>query len=60
MPSRSNEWTFTEKERDKVCKGKMCPRCKSDDIKHVGCAPDGINSNNAFDCNSCGEQWEGY
>ena len=60
MPSRSNEWVFTEEERDSVCKGEFCPRCKSTEVECVGCVPDGINANKAFDCKECKEQWEGY
>jgi hypothetical protein len=27
MPCRPDEWTFTEDQRDAVCKGELCPRC---------------------------------
>lgn len=54
------EWIFTEDQRDDVCKGKLCPKCLSSDIKYAGCAPDFMNTNNGWNCQKCGEKWEGY
>jgi len=54
------DWTFTEEQTDAVCKGEVCPKCQSGNIKCVGSVPDGINNNFAYDCKECGEQWEGY
>ena len=51
---------FTEEERPAVCKGQLCPKCKNTDIEYVGCNPDGIHMNKAYDCRTCGAQWEGY
>ncbi len=51
---------LVEEEVDKVCKGKMCPVCKSMKIKVVGSHVDGRDINMAYDCEDCGEQWEGY
>ena len=51
---------FTEDQRDDVCNGKICPACLGTNIKYVGCVPDGLNLNRAFDCKDCGAQWEGY
>ncbi len=53
---------LTAEQRDKVCQGLLCPHCKGDNIKNVGCNPDGINRNEAYDCQNpeCGAEWEGY
>lgn len=53
-------WKFKEEQRDAVCKGLLCPKCLSSNIKEVGANPDGRAMNYAYDCVSCGEQWEGY
>lgn len=54
------DWKFVEEQRDAVCKGLMCPSCLGPNVKSVGSVPDGFNLNQAFDCQDCGEQWEGY
>lgn len=53
-------WKFPEEQRPAVCQGQLCPACLGTNIKCVGAAPDMINMNMAFDCQDCGEQWEGY
>jgi hypothetical protein len=45
---------------DAACRGELCPNCHSRDIKHVGNVPDGMNLNNAYDCQDCQHSWEGY
>ena len=54
------DWIFEEHQRDAVCEGKLCPKCLSEDVKEIGCAPDGMNMNYAYRCQSCEETWEGY
>lgn len=58
----ASEWTFTEAQRDSVCKGERCPKCLGNQVRHLGCAPDGIRSNNSYECcdPQCRESWEGY
>ncbi len=53
-------WTFTEEQRDSVCKGERCPACGGSNIKGVGSNPTPTEINAAYDCQDCGEQWEGY
>ena len=55
-----SEWELTDEERDAVCRGVFCPKCGSHNVKCVGCNPDGMNVNNAFDCQDCPTKWEGY
>ena len=52
--------TITKKQKEKACKGKICPQCLSTNVKCVGHAFDGINMNAAYDCQSCDAKWEGY
>lgn len=54
------EWQFTEEQRDAVCRGELCPRCLSNNVECVAYNWDGVNANFAFDCQQCGEEWEGY
>lgn len=54
-----SDWKFTEEQRHLVSSGKMCPRCLGCNVKCVGCTPDGLHLNQAFDCFDCKEQWEG-
>ena len=54
------DWKFKDEDRDKVCKGEMCPKCLGNDIIVAGYTPDGLHLNIMYDCNSCKEQWEGY
>lgn len=42
------------------CSGNICEACYGTDIITVGANPDGFNMNIAYDCNSCGNTWEGY
>lgn len=55
--------TKDKKVLHKASEGKQCPFCltvTTSAIKWVGSNFDGIRMNNAFDCKSCGGQWEGY
>ena len=55
------EWEHNTKEQmDLASQGKLCPKCGGTDIKYVGNTPDGLYMNSAYDCETCGEQWEGY
>tara|TARA_Y100001968_G_C19060238_1_gene573429 strand:- start:100 stop:276 length:177 start_codon:yes stop_codon:yes gene_type:complete len=56
----SEEWVFEEHERDDVCLGKMCPRCRSTDIVVITFNPTPYALNFGYDCIKCGEMWEGY
>lgn len=56
----SERWELTDEERDKACRGELCPKCKGINIKCVGNNPDLMSMNYAYDCEDCGEQWEGY
>jgi hypothetical protein len=51
---------LTHEDRHRACEGRICPECKGFDIEHVGNNWDGINPNAAYDCLTCGAQWEGY
>jgi hypothetical protein len=53
---------YTPDEKERVALGKLCPNdaCRGKDIKFVGCNPDGRVMNHAYDCCTCGAQWEGY
>ena len=59
MPEGYHE-DFKESQRDAVCKGELCPQCLGKNVKYVGCVPDGLNMNAAYDCLDCGSKWEGY
>jgi len=58
MPS--NFPTLTEKQQEAACRGEICPRCQSRNIKSVGMSPQYDAVNEHFDCQDCGMQWEGY
>lgn len=58
MPKET--WKFSESQREDVCSGKLCPECLGTKIKETGCAPDGMNMNYHYECEDCGEGWEGY
>jgi len=53
---------YSEVQWEEVNNGKLCPNseCKSTDIETVGANPDGMNMNIGYDCNTCGQEWEGY
>jgi len=57
-----NTEKYTEAEWIEINHGRMCPNsdCKSNDIKYMGCTPDGMSANCAYDCNTCKTTWEGY
>lgn len=40
--------------------GELCLKCGGQRIQHVGCNPDGMATNHAYNCRDCGHQWEGY
>lgn len=57
----NKDFKFVELQRDDVCKGILCPVClTSEHIKNVGCNPDGVSCNEAYNCNNCDAHWEGY
>lgn len=55
-----NTTEYTDAEWKAVNEGKLCPNseCKSSDIICVGAAPDGRWMNLAYDCKTCGQEWE--
>lgn len=58
----ASQWKFSEAQRDSVCKGEICPKCLGTQVKRTGCAPDGLRSNNSYECQApdCKEAREGY
>lgn len=58
--SRKKEWSKSEEILEKASRGEICPRCLSENIKQVGSNPDLLQMNMAYDCQDCGEPWEGY
>lgn len=60
MASKSNDWIFEEHQRDAVSSGKLCPKCLSEDIEYLGCAPTFTETNASYCCRKCREEWEGY
>lgn len=56
---RKYGWEVKESQYKDVSSGRKCPKCLGTNVKYVGCNPDGINMNRAFDCKDCKYQWEG-
>lgn len=53
---------LTSEQKEDVREGRLCPKCLAgkSHIKFMGCAPDGMYSNNQYDCKECKFGWEGY